>query len=139
MWWKFGWDGSSLDAFRRATRNSAFREADGCGERAIQSDREVTSDQERAEEIPQRTGMARPGRDCRFEQETANRATCAMVPRRRQNRDWIDRGKNDLDTRKYRRGKVDGSVGFVERGLGQVWARQDGRADRRCRQKKDQS
>jgi hypothetical protein len=109
--------------FRRIARKSAFREAYGCGERAIQSDREVTSDQERAEEMLERTGMTRPGRDCRFQQETANRATCAMVPRRRQNRDWIDRGKNDLDTREYGRSEVDGSVGFVERGLGKVWAR----------------
>jgi hypothetical protein len=99
----------------------------------------VTSDQERAEEVLKRTGMTLPRRDCGFEQETANRATGAVVPQRRQNRDGIGRGKNDLDSRQYRRSEVDGSVGFIEGGLGQVRARYDGSADCRCRQKKNQS
>lgn len=46
--------------------------------------------------------MALARRDWRFKEQTANRAICAMVPQR-QNREWIDCGKNDLDTRQYGR------------------------------------
>jgi hypothetical protein len=98
-------------------------------QRAIQSDRGVTSDLKRAEEVLERTRMALSERNCRFEDHSADEATWAVVWERRQNRDGIDRWRNYLDTGTYGRSEIYGSVRLVEGGFGQVWPRYDGCAD----------
>ena len=78
--------------FRASTRNSGFWELVRCcahamaksapvarAQRAIQLDRGVTSDQERTEEILERTRMALPERDCWLEHHAADEATGAVV------------------------------------------------------------
>ena len=70
--------------FRAIARNSEFREivsccvrvtadsADPLAQRAIQSDRGVTSDQKRTEEVLERAGMALSQRNCGLEHHAAD-------------------------------------------------------------------
>jgi len=87
-------------------------------QRAIQLDRGVTSDEKGTEEILERAGMALSQRDGRLEHHAADEATWTVVQRGRQNRDGIDRGRNDLDAGTYGRSQIYGSVGFIEGSLG---------------------
>jgi hypothetical protein len=72
-------------------------------QRAIQSDKRTTSDQEGAEEILERTGMALFRRDWLFQHYPADNETLAVVWQHGQNRDWSDRRRNGLDAGKNRR------------------------------------
>jgi len=128
--------------FRAIARNSDSGKSSGAvstrrqtapiprAQRAIQSDRGVTSDQKRTEEILERAGMALSQRDSGLEHDSADEASWAVVWQGRQNRDGIDRGRNDLDAGTYRRSQIYGSVRFIEGSLGQVWPGYDGYADR---------
>ena len=72
-------------------------------QRAIQSDKRTTSDQEGAEEILERTGMALFRRDWLFQHYPADNETLAVVWQHGQNRDWSNRRRNGLDAGKNRR------------------------------------
>jgi hypothetical protein len=70
----------------------------------------------------ERTEIAMLRRSLRFRYEMASHATCTVIRGRRQNGDGIDRRRNDLDAREPGRREVYGSIGFIERGLGEVLA-----------------
>jgi hypothetical protein len=126
--------GTELRSRRPASRrNSDFRELAGCWAHATAKGagssghselfsriEEITSDQEGTEEILERTGMALFRRDNRFEHRCTDKGNQAMVWQRRQDCDWIDGSRNDLDAGKYRRSQIYGSVSLVEGSLGQV-------------------